>query len=104
MTHRTLKLLVCNWPHSVKQNHFFIKMFFYQGFRYSEVSPEDYVQFASQKFRFPARRPNDVSSRPDTQLSNASAVQTMCHPVRTPSCPMHQPFERRVKPFGRPSD
>jgi len=50
---------------------------FYQGFCYSEVSPEDSAQFASQKFRFPA-------SRPDAQLSNPSVVQTTCQTVRTP--------------------
>jgi hypothetical protein len=30
------ELLVCNWPHSVGQNHFFLMMFNKQGFRYLE--------------------------------------------------------------------
>jgi len=25
-------VLVCNWPHSVGQNHFFVKMFFNRDF------------------------------------------------------------------------
>jgi hypothetical protein len=31
-------------------------------------------------------------------------VWTTCHTVQTPSCPIHQPSERRVKPSGRTSD
>jgi hypothetical protein len=34
--------------------------------------------------KFPVNRPDDVSSRPDTHLSTAPSVRTMCHPVRTP--------------------
>jgi hypothetical protein len=39
---------------------------------------------SSQKnFKFPASRPDDVSSRPDAHLSNVPSVQTTCHSVRT---------------------
>jgi hypothetical protein len=40
------------------------------------VFPEDSTQFASQKIRFPASRPDDVSYRPDAHLSKASSVRT----------------------------
>lgn len=49
---------------------------FQQGFCYSEVFSEDSAQFASQKILFPASRLDNVSYRPDAQLSNALAVQT----------------------------
>jgi len=75
---------------------------FYQGFCYSEVSPEDSPQFASQKFRFPASRPDDVSSRPNAQLSNASAVQTTCQTIWTPIRLKHHPSRLRGFP-SRPS-
>jgi len=45
--------------------------------------PEDSAQFASQKIRFPTSRPDNVSYRPEAQLSNASAVWTTCQTVRT---------------------
>jgi hypothetical protein len=93
-------MLVCNLSHSVGQNHFFCKYVFYQVFRYSEVSPENSTQFASQKFRFPASRPDDVSSRPDAQLSNASTVRTTCQTVRTPIRLKHHTSERRGFPSG----
>jgi hypothetical protein len=41
------------------------------------VLPEDSAQFASQKFRFPISRPDDVSYCPDAHLSKASSVRTM---------------------------
>jgi hypothetical protein len=64
------------------------------------VSPEDSVQFASQIFRFPASRPDDVSYRPDAQLSKASAVRTTWIPVRTFLC-----VELRTAPACiRPND
>jgi hypothetical protein len=39
--------------------------------------------FARQKSRFPASHPDNVSSRPDAQLSKALVVQTTCHTVWT---------------------
>jgi hypothetical protein len=41
------------------------------------VRPEDSAQFTSQKIRFPASRPDDVSYRSDAQLFKASSVRTM---------------------------
>jgi hypothetical protein len=59
------------------------------------VFPEDSAQFTSQKIRFPASsRQNDVSYRPDTQLSNASAVRTTCQTVRTHIRLKHHPSRR----------
>jgi hypothetical protein len=82
-----LNVLVCNWPHSVGQNHFIVKMLFNRN-------------FASQKSQFPASRSDDVSSRPDAHLSKASAVRTTCHIVRTPDRLKHHPSGRHGFPFG----
>jgi len=57
------------------------------------VFPEDSAQFASQKIRFPASRPDDVSYCLDAQLSNASAVRTH---IRL----KHHPSRRRGFPSG----
>jgi hypothetical protein len=40
---------------------------FEQGFRFLEVLLENLAQFACQKIRFPASRPDDVIYRPDAQ-------------------------------------
>jgi hypothetical protein len=64
------------------------------------VFPEDSAQFASQKIRFPASRPDDVSSRSNAQLSNASAIRTTCQTVRTPIRLKHHPFGRHGFPSG----
>jgi hypothetical protein len=64
------------------------------------VFPEDSTQFVSQKIRFPASRPEDVSYRPDAQLSNASAIWTMCQTVRTHIILKHHPSRRRGFPSG----
>jgi hypothetical protein len=47
---------------------------------------EDSIKFASQKIRFPASRPDDVSYCLDAQLSKASSVRTTWIPVRTFLC------------------
>jgi hypothetical protein len=59
------------------------------------VFSEDSAQFASQKIRFPASRPDDVSYRPDAQLSNASAFRTMCQTIWTHIKLKHHPSGRR---------
>jgi hypothetical protein len=67
------------------------------------VFPEDSAQFASQKIRFPASRSNDVSYRPDAQLSKALAVRMTCHTIRTHIRLKHHPPERRgflSRPFS----
>jgi hypothetical protein len=38
------------------------------------------------------------------KFGSLPAVWTTCHPVRTPSCPMHQPSRGRDIPSGRTSD
>jgi hypothetical protein len=59
------------------------------------VFPEDSTQFASQKIRFPASRPADVSYCSDSQLSKAPAVQKMCHTILTHIRLKHHPSRRR---------
>jgi hypothetical protein len=51
-------------------------MLFNQGFRYLEVFQKILHSLQVRKIWFPASRPDDVSSRPDAQLSNASAIRT----------------------------
>jgi len=92
MGHTTTKekhpLLVCNWPHSVGQNHFFVMMLLNRNSLF-RVLPEDSAQFTSQKIWFPASRPDDVTYRPDAHLSKASSVWTfLCvEKLRTaPAC------------------
>jgi hypothetical protein len=78
-------LLVYNWPHSVGQNHFFVKMFF--------IRDSD-IQKCSKRFCTVCK----------TEKSGSlPAVRTTCHPVRTLICPLHQPSGRRVKPSERTS-
>jgi len=76
---RTLSdILLVFWPYYVfGQNHLCVKML-KQGFHF---------QSAVKKFKFPVSRPDDVSSRPDANLSTAPSVRTTCHPVRTPDSP-----------------
>jgi hypothetical protein len=68
-------LLVCNWPHSIGQNHFFAMMLFNRDSAILSAF-KDSAQFTSQKIWFPASRSDDVSYRSDAQLSKASSVQT----------------------------
>jgi hypothetical protein len=63
------------------QNHLYVKMLFYKGFRYSEVF---------QKI------PQSEKSVP-CQPSGRS-----CHPFWTPICPLFYPFGRRAISSGRP--
>jgi len=79
-------MLVCkfatfNWTKSLH-----CKDAFYQGFRYSEVFQKILHSLQVRKF------------------GSLPVVRTTCRTVRTPSCPMHQPSRRRVKPSGRSSD
>jgi len=62
------------------------------------VFPEDSAQFASQKIWFPTSRLDDVSYRPDAQLSNESAFRTMCQTFRTHMKLKHHPSGRRGFP------
>jgi hypothetical protein len=58
-------LLVCNWPHSVGQNHFFVKMFF---------NRDSTVQKCFQKI---------LHILQGRKFDSLPAVWTMCHTVRT---------------------
>jgi hypothetical protein len=66
-------LLVCNWPHSVGQNHFIVKMLF---------NRDSAIQKCFQKI---------LHSLQVRKFGSFPAVQTTCHTIRTPSCPMYQP-------------
>jgi hypothetical protein len=74
-------LLVCDWPHSVWTKSLVCKDAVLQGIPLFRRVLED---SAVRK----------VSSLP--------AVRTTCHPIRTPICPLFNPFGRRVIPSGRP--
>jgi hypothetical protein len=64
------------------------------------VFPENFAQSGSQKIRFPASCPDDVSYHPDAQLSKSPAVQMTCHTIRTHIRLKHHPSGRRGFPFG----
>jgi hypothetical protein len=68
------------------QNHLYVKMLFYKGFRYSEVFQK--ILHCLQVKRFP------VPCQPSGRL---------CHPVRTLICPLFHPSGRRATPSGRPN-
>jgi len=52
------------------------------------------AQFASHNIWFPASRQDDVSYRPDVQLSKAPAVRMTCYTVRTHIRLKHHPSGR----------
>jgi hypothetical protein len=76
-------LLVCNWPHSVGQNHFFEKMLFNRDSAFQKCFQKILHSLQGRKF------------------GSLPAVRTTCHTVWTPICPKHQPSKRRVIPSGR---
>jgi hypothetical protein len=92
-------MLMCNWPHSDWTKSLVCKDAFHRDSTIQKCS-RDYVLFTSQRFRFPASRPNDMSSRPDAHLSIAPAVQTKWHTIRTPDTPKHHSSGRRGLPSG----
>jgi hypothetical protein len=96
-------LLVCNWPHSDWTKSLICKDAFEQGFRYSAMFSRDSAQFARQKMKFLVSRPDNVSFRPNTQLSKALVVRTTCHTVRTLIRLKHHLSGRHGFPFGRSS-
>jgi hypothetical protein len=61
---------------------------------------EDFTQFASQKIWFLASHPDDVSYRPDAQLSKAPAIRTTYHTVRTHIRLKHHLSRQRGFPSG----
>jgi hypothetical protein len=68
-------LLVCNWLHSVGQNHFHVMMLFKQGFSsfrvflFRVILLEDSTQILCQRNRIPCIRPDDVIFSPEILLS-----------------------------------
>jgi hypothetical protein len=75
-------MLVCNWLHSVGQNHFFVMMFFNRN---------SAIQKCCQKILY---------SLQVRKFGSLPAVRTTCHTVWTPNCPKHHPSGRRGFPFG----
>jgi hypothetical protein len=67
----TLFLLVCNWLHSVGQNHFFAMMLLNKVSLFRVLLEDS----ASQKNRIPCSRSDDVTYCQDAQLSKASSVR-----------------------------
>jgi hypothetical protein len=82
----SLILLVCHWPHSVWTKSLVRKDTVLQGILLFRSVLEDSV---NQKSRFPASRPDDVSSHLDVHLSTVPSIQTTCHTVRTPRQTKH---------------
>jgi hypothetical protein len=70
-------MLVCNWPHSVGQNHFFVKMLF---------NRDSAIQKCFQKI---------LHSLQVRKFGSLPTVRTTFHTVRTPICPKHHPSGRR---------
>jgi hypothetical protein len=69
-------LLVCNWPHSVGQNHFFVKMLF---------NKDSAIQKCFQKI---------LHSLQVRKFGSLPTVRTTCHTVRMPICSKYHPSER----------
>jgi hypothetical protein len=78
----------------IGQNHFYVKMLFNRDSTIQKCSKNSAL-FTSQRFWFPASRPDDVSSRLDTHLSIVPAVRTTCHTIRMPNRPKPHPTGRR---------
>jgi hypothetical protein len=72
------------WLHSVGQNHFIVMILF---------NRDSAIQKCFQ----------NMHSLQVRKFGSQSAVQTTCHPVRTPNCPKHHTSGRRGFPSGRPS-
>jgi hypothetical protein len=102
-------MLVCNWLHSVGQNHFFVIMLLNRVTLF-RVLPEDYAQSTSQKNWIPCSCPDDVIYRLDAQLFKASSVWTtrtfrsnlpLCREAS--NCSSLHPSERFSSTSGRHS-
>jgi hypothetical protein len=74
----------------IGQNHLYVKKLF-TGIPLFRSASDDSALFISQRFWFPASRPDDVSSRPDAHLSIVPSVWTTYHTVRRPDRPKHHP-------------
>jgi len=79
-------LLGCDWLHSVWTKSFVCKRCFLIGILLFISVSEDSTLFASQKSRFPASRPDDVSYRLDAKQTKASSVWMTSFSVWTLHC------------------
>jgi hypothetical protein len=70
-------MLVCNWPHSVGQNHLFVMMLLNRDSAIQSASRRFYTIYKSEKF------------------SSLPAVRTTWYTVWTPNCPKHNPSRWR---------
>jgi hypothetical protein len=93
-------LLICNWPHSVGQNHFFVMMLLNRDSTI-QIASRRFFTIYSQKNLIPSSRQDDVIYRPDAHLSKASSVRM----TRTfhPGLPLCQEALNRsnLHPSGR---
>jgi hypothetical protein len=78
-------LLVCNWPHSVGQNHFIIMMLF---------NRDSAIQKSFQKI---------LHGLQVRKFGSLLAVRTTCHTVRTLICQSIIRLDDENFPSGRPS-
>jgi hypothetical protein len=93
-------VLVCNWSHSVRQNHLYVKMLFNRDSTIQSTSRRFCADYKSENAvpcqpsgrrvipsERPAiqsyKRPDDVSYRPDATQTKASSVRTTWIPVQT---------------------
>jgi hypothetical protein len=92
-------LLVCNWPHSVRQNHLFVKMLFNKDSAIQKCFQKTLHSLQVRKFNsLPAVRwrvipsgrpsvqsiirPDDVDSRPNLPLCREASNCSSLHPFR----------------------
>jgi hypothetical protein len=62
----------------IGQNHLYVKMLF-TGIPLFKSASDDSALFTSQRFRFPASRPDDVDFRPDPPLYREASVPACIH-------------------------
>jgi len=68
-------LLVCNWLHSVGQNHFYVMMLLnrdsvvFRVFLFKVIILKDSAQIPRKSYRIPCIRSDDLIFRPGDQLS-----------------------------------
>jgi len=96
-------MLLCNWPHSVGQNHFVVKMLFNRDSTIQSTSRRFYAYYKSKNLIpcqpsgrrvIPSGRPavqsfslsDDVSYRLDAHQTKESFVRMTWIPVRTFLC------------------
>jgi len=96
-------LLVCNWPHSIGQNHFFVKMLYIRDSAIHECSRR-FCTICKSKNSVPCQPsgqrvipsgrpavqcinyPDDVTYHTDAHQTEASSVRTTWIPIQTFLC------------------